>query len=221
MGSSSPPPLPPDTPPSSLDYAQHLDAAMEYFLRQVLAQVAEYGFPGEHHLYISFRTTLPGVELSSSLRRQYPHEMRIVLQLRFEKLIVNKNTFAVTLDFSGRPERIVVPFSSITEFTDPSVADVRYYFARYLDLDADAANLGEGTEGAVSSPTEVPPKVVVQEDTKPLPGDERAAVVELEKYRARRNMRPSPPSPQPPSSSPSSPPSSPSSPPSSPPKDPA
>lgn len=194
QNSNSTPPSPPNG--GTLNYPQYLDNAMALFLQQLLGDVAQYGFPGEHHLYIAFRTTLAGVEMPSSLRRQYPEEMRIVLQHRFRELLVDENCFAVTLEFAGRSERIVVPFTAVTEFNDPSVADVRYHFSRHLNLEGDTANLGEKARPSETSETP-PPKVHVAEDSGPLPGDENASVVELDQYRARRSMR-TPTTPPPP-----------------------
>ena len=55
------------------------------------------------------------------LRTRYPTEMTIVLQHQFDDLTVDEESFAVTLSFNHKPERLVVPLRAITVFADPSV----------------------------------------------------------------------------------------------------
>jgi hypothetical protein len=86
-----------------------------------LADVARNGLPGDHHFFIGFSTTAPGVRISNRLRESYPEEMTVVLQHQFWDLEVTDTGFSVSLSFNGVPERLVVPFSSIKGFLDPSV----------------------------------------------------------------------------------------------------
>jgi hypothetical protein len=95
--------------------------ALRGLVRNVLADAAKKGLPGDHHFYISFDTTAPGVRLSPRLIEQYPEEMTIVLQHQFWDLKVNAEAFEVGLSFGGVPERLLVPFEAITGFRDPSV----------------------------------------------------------------------------------------------------
>ena len=106
---------------SMIDYEAIQQDAMRGVVRAVLNQIAKSGLPGEHHFYISFLTQAPGVILSKRLKEKYPHEMTIVLQHRFWDLIVTEDRFEVKLTFDGIPERLVVPFSAIKVFIDPSV----------------------------------------------------------------------------------------------------
>ncbi len=106
---------------SSIDYdALTLDAARGV-VRAVLAEVAKFGLPGDHHFYIAFDTQAPGVVLSRRLREKYPEEMMIVLQHRFWDLKVSEHGFEVKLAFDGIPERLAVPFTAMRVFLDPSV----------------------------------------------------------------------------------------------------
>ena len=95
--------------------------ALRGVLRRVLTDAAESGLPGEHHFYITFLSTAEGVKLSPRLLSQYPQEMTVILQHQFWDLVVSEDRFEVGLSFGGIPERLVVPFSSITRFFDPSV----------------------------------------------------------------------------------------------------
>lgn len=106
---------------SSIDYDVLQSDAMRGVVRAVLTRTAKSGLPGDHHFYISFDTTVPGVSLSKRLKEKYPAEMTIVLQHRFWDLIVSDERFEVKLTFDGIPERLVVPFAALKVFFDPSV----------------------------------------------------------------------------------------------------
>jgi hypothetical protein len=95
--------------------------ALRGLVRKVLMDAAKFGLPGEHHFYISFDTRAPGVRISQRLREKYPDEMTIVLQHQFWDLLVTEHTFEVGLSFGSVPERLLVPFTAIKGFFDPSV----------------------------------------------------------------------------------------------------
>jgi hypothetical protein len=95
--------------------------AMRGVVRSVLQRVQRRGLPGDHHFYIVFDTQAPGVGLSKRLRERYPSEMTIVLQHQYQDLNVLDDRFEVRLFFANIPERLVVPFSAIKNFSDPSV----------------------------------------------------------------------------------------------------
>lgn len=104
-----------------LQYNQMVEDALRAVVRRAISEVAEVGLPGAHHFYITFRTGFPGVVLANYLRERYPTEMTIVLQHQFDDLDVGEESFGVTLRFSNKSERIVVPFRAVTVFADPSV----------------------------------------------------------------------------------------------------
>jgi hypothetical protein len=95
--------------------------ALRGVVRRALKIARDQGLPGEHHFYISFRSNAPGVEISEKLRKQYPEEMTIVLQHQFWNLEVNEERFSVELTFNKIPERLVIPFSAVLGFFDPTV----------------------------------------------------------------------------------------------------
>jgi hypothetical protein len=106
----------------NIDYDLLQQDAMRGIVRAALRITAETGeLPGDHHFYISFMTQAPGVILSKRLREKYPQEMTIVLQHRFWDLIVTDQRFEVKLTFDGIPERLVVPYTAIKVFMDPSI----------------------------------------------------------------------------------------------------
>jgi uncharacterized protein len=95
--------------------------ALRGVVRQVLADTAKKGLPGEHHFFITFDTRAPAVRLSARMREQYPEEMTIVLQHQFWDLKVSEGHFEVGLSFGGVPENLLVPFDAIKSFFDPSI----------------------------------------------------------------------------------------------------
>lgn len=95
--------------------------ALRGVVRAVLLRVLKRGIPGDHHFFITFDTRAPGVGLSKRLKEQYPHEMTIVLQHQFWDLAVTEDRFEVRLSFNNIPERLIIPFSAIRIFQDPTV----------------------------------------------------------------------------------------------------
>jgi uncharacterized protein len=95
--------------------------ALRGVVRTVLTDAAKKGLPGDHHLYVTFRTDAPGVRISPRLREKYPEEMTIVFQHQFWDLVVTEVAFEVGMAFGGVAEKLVVPFDAIKSFLDPSV----------------------------------------------------------------------------------------------------
>jgi uncharacterized protein len=95
--------------------------ALRSVVRKVLADTARTGLVGEHHFNIAFKTQAPGVVAPAAIKSRFPDEMSIILQHEFWDLVVTQDAFEVSLHFSRKPERLVVPFDSITGFSDPSV----------------------------------------------------------------------------------------------------
>lgn len=109
-------------PEATIDYAALMLEALRGVVRRALGQAAAEGLPGEHHFYLTFCTTDPGVELAPRLRQQFPKEMTIVLQHQYWNLSVDETGFAVTLRFAGTPERLVVPWTALVTFADPGAS---------------------------------------------------------------------------------------------------
>ena len=105
----------------SIDYGNLMHRAMRGLIQTVLKDVAAHGLPGAHHFFITFDTTVEGVEMADWLRSRYPGEMTIVIQHWFENLTVNDDGFTITLNFGNQPEPMVIPFDAVRTFVDPSV----------------------------------------------------------------------------------------------------
>jgi uncharacterized protein len=117
--------------------------ALRGIIRTVLTRVQKRGLPGEHHFYITFDTGAAGAILSKRLKAQYPEEMMIVLQHKFWDLMVYEDRFEVKLSFNSVPERLVIPFSAIKSFFDPSV---QFGFNPNLFMPAGPAIVEESSE---------------------------------------------------------------------------
>ena len=104
-----------------IGYDDLVDNALRRAMREVLLRVAEDGLLGSHHLYITFRTNYPGVDIPDYLRERYPDELTIVLQHQFWGLEVGDEGFSVTLSFNKAREHVSVPFAALIRFADPGV----------------------------------------------------------------------------------------------------
>jgi hypothetical protein len=147
-----------------IDYEALAQDALRGIVRTVLARVAKSGLPGQHHFFIAFNTSAPGVGISPRLKAKYPDEMTIVLQHRFWDLIVGDERFEVKLTFDAIPETLVVPFAAIRVFFDPSVpyglqfegSDLAAHTGG-VEIDSERALDAPPPFGAMHSPTPEPP----------------------------------------------------------------
>ncbi len=95
--------------------------ALRTMIAKLLDEVSRTGLPGEHHFFITFDTSAPGVKLSTRMKEKYPDEMTIVVQHRFWDLEVTRDAFQIGLSFDDIPELLVIPLAAIKGFYDPSV----------------------------------------------------------------------------------------------------
>jgi hypothetical protein len=147
------------------------EALQQDALRQVIRAALTMasgpgGLPGEHHFYISFRTQAPGVAIAEELRSRYPEDMTIVLQNQFWDLNPGETAFSVTLQFSGQPKSLFIPYTAITRFHDPSVR----YMLQFAPM-----------EEAVAAAPSAKPEIAEPE---PLP-EPGAKVVTLDQFRRK------------------------------------
>lgn len=156
--------------------------ALRGVLRKVLSDAAAHGLPGEHHFFITFVSKAEGVKLSPRLLAQYPEEMTIILQHQFWDLAVSEDRFEVGLSFGGIPERLVVPFSAIKSFLDPSVKFGLQFDTS--DTETPAALPGAPAPPAVSVPAPAAEKAAA-EDEPTTPGQGGAEVVRLDRFRKK------------------------------------
>ncbi|MFD2232228.1 SspB family protein [Phaeospirillum tilakii] len=138
-----------------LRYDKMVEEALRSVVRESLSFAAENGLPGDHHFYITFRTHLPGVAVPDYARARHPEEMTIVLQHQFWDLTVDHERFAVTLSFSGKSERLEIPFSAVTGFADPS-AKFGLQFQGIPGLEDDGDDEAPAAVSAAATPAAEP-----------------------------------------------------------------
>jgi uncharacterized protein len=180
-----------------IDYEALAQDALRKIVRTVLVRVAKSGLPGDHHFYISFSTSAPGVSISPRLRERYPEEMTIVLQHRFWDLIVGDERFEVKLTFDSIPEKLVVPFAAIKVFFDPSVPYGLQFEGSDLadtgvEMDAEAAQETAPPAGSAPVPKADVPAPQRSEKKAKAPRKPRAKIPSAEEPTAKPRALPAP-----------------------------
>jgi len=142
---------------SLLPYDVWTEEATREVMLRALEHAVKHGLPGEHHFYITFTTTAPGVNIPGHLRARYPEEMTIVLQHQYWDLKVDRaaRIFSVGLSFGQVPSTLVIPFGAITAFWDPAV---RVGLRFNLTQGAAEARPPEPTPAATTEPEAEAPK---------------------------------------------------------------
>lgn len=162
-------------------YDQLAQNALRGVVRDALRKVQKTGLPGEHHFYIAFNTRAPGVILSERIAARYPREMTVVLQHQFWNLVVTEELFEVELSFDNIPEKLIVPFSAVKGFLDPSV-QFGLQFEVAPDTQKDGApiataqikSIAEAESSSADASKDLPPA-----------GGEEAKVVSLDAFRKK------------------------------------
>ena len=157
----------------TINYENLVDDALRTVVREVLRRIAENSPSDNHHLYISFETRAAGVEISDSLRDQFPEEMTIVLQNQFWNLSVEEDQFRVTLNFNKLPHELVIPLTALTGF-----ADQRAPFSLQFGKDSSAPKDKPSATDVISGNLK-PEKPVEQGDKREM----RPKVVTLDAFR--------------------------------------
>ena len=149
-------------------YDLKVQDALRGLVRDILIEVAEEGLPGEHHFFISFSTTAPGVQISDRFREQYPEEMTIVLQHQFWGLKIDQDGFEVELSFDNISEKLEIPFAALTGFMDPSTQfglqfDVASANSDSSEAETEKANVPSITPALNSKPKKEKPSAQARE----------------------------------------------------------
>ncbi len=162
-----------------IGYDVLVENGLRSVIREALRRVAADGWPGTHHAYITFRTDAPGVDVPDPLRARYPDELTIVLQHQFWDLEVEDDFFAVTLSFSKVGHRLVVPYSALTGYADPSVKFGLQFGASPRGDEKAASPKADGAEARANKDAPEPD----EDDAAPEAGGEK--VVALEQFRKK------------------------------------
>jgi hypothetical protein len=118
-----------------IGYDEIIENSMRSVIYETLKKVEKNGLPGKHYFIVTFLTPFPEVSLSKALKEKYPEEMTIAIQYQFKNLVVENNSFKVSLSFSGKYERLVIPYKAITSFADPSINFALKFSMTYGDIE--------------------------------------------------------------------------------------
>lgn len=165
-----------ELPESLLPYDEWVEDAYREVMLRAIEHVAREGLPGEHHFYLTFLTSYPGVQIPSRLSAQYPEDMTIVLQHQFWDLNVDREagTVSVGLSFGGVGSTLIIPIAAISAFADPQV---RVALRFHVDEPEDGLDvIGEEA-------TEAPESDDAQNPAEPASGE--GQVVSLDAFRRR------------------------------------
>ncbi len=155
--------------------------ALRGVVKHALKRVAREGLPGQHHFYITFATTAPGVDIDPELLDKYPEEMTIVLEHQFWELQANDDAFEVTLKFGGAPKYLRIPYAAVTRFHDPSVG----FALQFGDDGAGAAPGGKPKADGADKTAKAGAKDAPEgQDDAPVPA-EGGSVVSLDAFRRK------------------------------------
>ena len=168
-----------------LNYQAMTEDALRGVVRAAFQVAEKRGLPGQHHFYLTFRTGFPGVEMANHLRERHPEEMTIVLQHQFWGLEVTPDRISVTLSFSGKHERLVIPLASVSAFVDPSV-EFGLQFSVAAPANAPATLKPVAALSTAVAPAALPAASASEEkqdDSEPTEAPASAQVVALDAFR--------------------------------------
>ena len=163
-----------------MGYPELMERALKGVVRAALDLIADDGLPGEHQLYITFRTEAPGVDITPRLKAQYPDEMTIVLQHQFWGLETDDDGFEVTLSFGGISERLVVPWDAMIGFVDPSVE-----FGLRFGTDLEAVLEGDADEDELAEADGEPEAKAEDSEADDSESGKTGEVVTLDSFRKK------------------------------------
>lgn len=138
-----------------INYDKLVEKSLKHVVIEGLKIAADEGLPGEHHFYITFKTTHPNARVSAQLLNQYPEEMTIVLQHQFANLMVGATYFEVDLSFGGIPQTLRIPYDAISYFADPyakfalSFSNGEDLFSRDEAMEDEPAELKKASGSAI------------------------------------------------------------------------
>ena len=102
-----------------IDYSQILKNNMINVFKDVLKIIDKKGLKEGHHLFITFKTNYPKVQIPTWLKDKFPNEMTIVMQYEYWNFNVTKDNFKITLSFNDIKSDLCIPYDSVISFADP------------------------------------------------------------------------------------------------------
>lgn len=127
-----------------IGYDEIIENSMRSVIIETLKKIEKKGLPGKHYFIVTFLTRFPGVSLTKTLLEKYPDEMTIAIQYQYKSLVVENDSFKISLSFAGKYEKLEIPYKAITSFADPSMNFALKFSMSYGDLeDLESGDYGE------------------------------------------------------------------------------
>jgi uncharacterized protein len=126
-----------------IGYDEIIERSMRLVIFETLKKTEKSGLLGKHYFVVTFLTRFPGVSLSKALMEKYPDEMTVVIHHQFKNLVVEQDFFKVSLSFSGKYEKLTIPYKCVTSFADPSINFALKFSMTYSDLEEKIGDFGE------------------------------------------------------------------------------
>jgi len=162
-----------------IGYDEIIERSMRLVIYETLKKTEKSGLLGKHYFVITFLTRFPGVTLSKNLLEKYPDEMTIVVHHQFKNLVAEKDHFKVSLSFSGKYEKISIPYKCVTSFADPSINFALRFSMNYSDLEG-GEDFGESNQANRDN----------NKEKKATEIDLSAKVISLDAFRKNRKDNP-------------------------------
>ena len=106
---------------TQINYKALIENAMLGMVKDILKEISQRGLPKNHHFLITFFSNSKGVVIPDWMKEKYPEKMTIIIRNWFENLNVTEKKFEISLNFNNTVEHLIIPFSSLELFADPSV----------------------------------------------------------------------------------------------------
>ena len=106
---------------TQINYKARIENAMLGMVKDILKEISKRGLPKNHHFLITFSSNSKGVGIPDWMKDKYPEKMTIIIRNWFENLNVTDKKFEISLNFNNTVEHLIIPFSSLELFADPSV----------------------------------------------------------------------------------------------------
>lgn len=163
-----------------IGYKALSEAALKGVMREALKIAAKSeALPGGHHFYVTFRTAAPGISMADAIKDRFPEEMTIVIQHQYWDLEVHNDSFEIVLKFGGVPQHLVIPYSAITRFFDPSVN-----YGLVFEMGTTALIEG-GDQIEFGDDTPAIAEAAAEEDTSERKEEAEGTVVSLDAFRRK------------------------------------
>jgi hypothetical protein len=164
-----------------IGYDEIIENSMRSVIYETLKKIEKTGLPGKHYFIVTFLTRFPGVSIPKHLIEKYPEEMTIAIQYQYKSLLVEQDSFKISLSFGGKNEKMTIPYKAVTSFADPSMNFGLKFSVSYEDL--------EGFENGDYGESNLANKIEGQEK-KGETIDLSAKVISLDAFRKNKDSNP-------------------------------